>query len=653
MGAAEKVASAGELPASGGESQEGVKSRLPLQLASVSRAPLLPVVASNSRLALVRLEDVGPGGAYATLEDLGKLRAVVDYLYEHKIPFHVAVIPRFKVLRSDGQWEERGIDDPNPSMETQAFIRLLHYMEERGGVLGIHGYTHQYGTERRVDNQQDSGSGCEFALPDAVDSSSREYARVRLEKAVDAFKKVGLRPAFWETPHNVATDEQREVFRSGIGIQYESLNKKDLEPVYLDEETYYFSSSRGTVYVPTPLYYVEGGAGAKNSVENILQRMIFFTGLASFFYHPFLEFPFLEPVLDASGKVVVVDGLPLYRYREGEESYLQRLIKGLQEWGYKFVSLHEVIPFTPGPRIVIKGEQGGILSSGDFNGDGREEILDEGGARAQVSILYLDSLRWKSGASSRAWLYIPQELKDAECLAGDVDKDGKQDLIFYQRKSGSWWVALSRGQEFAAPQQWLEGWARGEEWEPATGDFNGDGRVDLLVFNRNTRNWQLALNAGDRFIPQPAALSGVGNRSLQFATGDVNGDGCADLILYYPDRGKVEVCVYQKNGKFTSPQVWLAEAKNSCELLVGDLNGDGLCDLVLRDAEKGLWWPAFADGKEFIAAPRSFGPWGKGERGPALLGDFDGNRRKDLALVGRVEGTANTYRIDIAYSFWR
>ena len=659
-GGAVFLASGSESAVSGessGKSAEEGKSRLPFQLASVSRArsPLWPAAASNfsPRLALVRLEDVGPGGAYATLENLGKLRAVVDYLYEHKIPFHVTVIPRFKVLRADGQWEERGIDDPSPSAETLAFIRLLHYMEDRGGILGIHGYTHQYGAERRADGQQDSGSGCEFALPDAADSWSRDYARERLEKAVEAFKKAGFQPAFWETPHNVAASEQREVFRSGLGIQYESLNKKDLEPVYLDEETYYFSSSRGTVYVPTPLYYVEGGAGTKNSVESILQRMMFFTGLASFFYHPFLEFSFLEPVLDAEGKPVVVDGLPLYRYREGEKSYLQRLIEGLQEWGYRFASLPEVVPFTPGPRVVIKGGAATEFLGGDFNGDGREDVSDVGEGRVQVSILYLDCLRWKRDASSRPWLYVSSELKDAVCLAGDVNKDGKQDVIFYRRESGSWRVALSRGQDFSVPQQWLEGWAKGGKWEAAVGDFNGDGRADLLVFDRNARNWQLAFNAGDRFIPQPTALSGVGNRSVQFACGDVNGDGCADLILYYPERGKIEVCICQKNGRFAYPAVWLANAPESGELLAGDLNGDGRCDVVVREAAEGKWWPAFANGDEFVSAPRSFGPWGKGVRGPAFLADFDGNRRKDLAMISRVEGTADTYRVDIAYSFLR
>ncbi|MCD9577569.1 DUF2334 domain-containing protein, partial [Flavobacterium soyae] len=107
------------------------------------------------------------GGDYGSLEGLGKLRAVFDYIASERIPFHVAVIPRRFMLGEDGAWTEMGIDDPDPDEVTAQFARLLRDAQESGGVLGMHGYTHQYGETAREDGGQNSGTGNEFKVKDA------------------------------------------------------------------------------------------------------------------------------------------------------------------------------------------------------------------------------------------------------------------------------------------------------------------------------------------------------------------------------------------------------------------------------------------------------------------------------------------------------
>ena len=63
----------------------------------------------DKRHVMIRLEDVGLGGDYNTLEGLGKLRAVMTYIESEHVPFHVAVIPRRMSQQEDGVWKERGL----------------------------------------------------------------------------------------------------------------------------------------------------------------------------------------------------------------------------------------------------------------------------------------------------------------------------------------------------------------------------------------------------------------------------------------------------------------------------------------------------------------------------------------------------------------
>jgi hypothetical protein len=58
----------------------------------------------------------------------------------------------------------------------------------------------------------------------------------------------------------------------------------------------------------------------------------------------------------------------------------------------------------------------------------------------------------------------------------------------------------------------------------ATGDINGDGKLDLMVANQDNNNVSVLLGNGDGTF-QAAVNYGVGNQPLSMALGDFNGDG--------------------------------------------------------------------------------------------------------------------------------
>lgn len=70
---------------------------------------------------------------------------------------------------------------------------------------------------------------------------------------------------------------------------------------------------------------------------------------------------------------------------------------------------------------------------------------------------------------------------------GDINGDGRDDILLVNRREGSWSVALSTGTAFLLGAATFGPWAPGMETEPLAGDFNGCGRASLLARKQNRR----------------------------------------------------------------------------------------------------------------------------------------------------------------------
>ncbi|MDG0791054.1 DUF2334 domain-containing protein [Cohnella ginsengisoli] len=593
--------------------------------------------------AMLRLEDIGPGGEYGTPEALGKLRAVLEYIESEGIPFQMAVIPRSIRLGDDGVWQERGIDDPQPDAVTQSLVRLLRQAEDNGGALGMHGYTHQYGETVMKGDGQNSGTGYEFKVPGASGTKDTGYAAARIESSLAAFEKAGLRPAFWESPHYRDTRAQEKVFRSYVGILYEpdlfSLRSfKDMN-MYESRNTY-GQDSLGSVYVPAPLSYITDDA----SVDKLLRKAKTYDGLASLFFHPFLEFPALEPVTGADGQTQMKDGLPVYRYKEdGAPSKLHKIVEGLDREGYRWLSLNEVVPFTPAQRVTLPlGTAADDVMTGDVTGSGHADVVVREPHRISVIPGEYGMPRNRPQAAAQVWLkaeFPPQ----VRLLLADLDADGKQDLVAYDSGTGAIRVSPAEDGRFA---------------EPVSAGTLPAGLDRLLPVRwKNGKMAMLARSDGKlilfsykdgRFAASAERLAALPTDAALYAGRFLDKDRDDALYASASEGG---LSIVRTGGENLSGQAPVAVTgftlKKGEQLLIGDTDGDGLDDLVAYAAKTGVWRVyANEGGGRFEPLDNAFGPWAAWRGRIGIAADFDGNGKADIAAYD-----PRTRALDLSLSF--
>lgn len=117
---------------------------------------------------------------------------------------------------------------------------------------------------------------------------------------------------------------------------------------------------------------------------------------------------------------------------------------------------------------------------GDFNGDGKQDLAVANDASHNVSIL-LGNGAGSFGAAANfivalggaSWVAVP----------ADYDGDGLIDLGVYE--AGAWSIVRSSdGGNTVVPFV-------GNTWTPVPGDYDGDGKTDIAVYNWSNGLWSI------------------------------------------------------------------------------------------------------------------------------------------------------------------
>jgi hypothetical protein len=241
----------------------------------------------------------------------------------------------------------------------------------------------------------------------------------------------------------------------------------------------------------------------------------------------------------------------------------------------------------------------------------------------------------------------------------DLDGDGKSDMI--ATNTGSNNISVFRNTStigvasFATKLDFATGVGTSGV---ATGDLNGDGKLDIVSSNYNSMDISIFINtttgstisfATKIDIPTWDIMppSGFVN-PLGVVINDMNGDGKPDIAV--ANFSIASVALFRNTTSGATPtfvrQLLTTSITGPRELAVGDMDGDGKSDLVVSD-EAGTKVLAYRNtspvGVAFTFDSPVIGVTGTAPRGVSL-GDLDQDGKLDIAVVNSGSASVSVFR---------
>lgn len=232
-----------------------------------------------------------------------------------------------------------------------------------------------------------------------------------------------------------------------------------------------------------------------------------------------------------------------------------------------------------------------IAGVGDFDGDGKTDIF----WRHLDGFNFISFMNGEDVARLVATTPATSETMQPAAVA-DFDGDGKADIL-WRLSNGSYttWFMNGEGRVPVQPGAGNLPAPPGAAAEIlAVGDVNGDGRADIIWRNTNGLLTLWTMN-GATVMPESSGAFGIVPASMGWevvGSGDFNADGKMDLV--WRNTNGVHVLLFLDGRSLLPTSGVIAIAPDSIGWYlagVGDFNGDGYADILWRSVtgEGAIW----------------------------------------------------------------
>jgi hypothetical protein len=292
---------------------------------------------------------------------------------------------------------------------------------------------------------------------------------------------------------------------------------------------------------------------------------------------------------------------------------------------------------------------------GDFDGDGRTDLALLARGWTTIPIAHSNGDGTFRVTNARAPAFAALVQVGSRAVAGDFDGDGDADIVLtgvvgwttlpmaLSNRDGTFRIANESSPSFAV-------WATTPSVQLAAGDFDGDGDSDLalvaagwttvpIAFSQRNGSFRIT-NTRVAGFPELASAPGA-----RLVAGDFDSDGDADLALPGGNGWmSVPFALSTRDGGFETANFFIRDfpawATGARFVLARTVDANGSADLVLVGGDGWTTMPVLFSNISFRSsavansAAGNFATWSQAPGVRAIDGDFNGDGRGDIALVG-------------------
>jgi hypothetical protein len=226
------------------------------------------------------------------------------------------------------------------------------------------------------------------------------------------------------------------------------------------------------------------------------------------------------------------------------------------------------------------------VAAGDFNRDGKLDLVTESWGEDKVTVVFGDG---RGGFAGPGVQFNVGKMPYQRLRVADVNGDGNADILTTNLEGDNLTVLLSDGQggfDQAAGSPFPCGKT---PFAVAIGDLNGDGKPDLAIGNwagqpEKGKGEGLTVLLGDGkggFAVMNGSLFPTGDGPSRVAIGDVNGDRIPEIVV--SNSLSRSITVFGRGQGTFKETATIGVGNQPGGIAIGDLDGDGKGEIVVTN----------------------------------------------------------------------
>jgi hypothetical protein len=271
----------------------------------------------------------------------------------------------------------------------------------------------------------------------------------------------------------------------------------------------------------------------------------------------------------------------------------------LASWGMNGAQVTSSATITYQGKAAMPNASWSVAAVGDFNGDGVPDLLWRNQSGMLVDWTMSGSTIISSAGVTMGGTPTTPDGTWSIVGTGDFSGNGKADVL-WRSANGSLVDWTMNGSQVMASQQLTLGGAAAapdSSWSVVgIGDFDGDGKADLLWRNANGSLVEWTMNGAQISSSQAVALQGtpvMPDSSWSVAAiGDFDGDGKADILWRNTNGTLID---WTMNGSQVANVQQVTQGGSPVSIdpswqvvQVGNFDGNGATDILLRNSNGAL-----------------------------------------------------------------